>query len=586
MTVPILLPRPRRLVVEEGVHRAGRGGVEPDVAIDPVAVPRDEGYRLVVAAGRVSIVAHDDAGAFYAGRTLGQLVRQAGPDGAIPCLRIDDYPDFPHRGVMLDVSRDKVPTMDTLVAWIERLADWKVNQLQLYVEHTFAYRGHADVWAGASPLTHEEILVLDRLCRERHIELVPNQNSFGHMERWLKHARYAGLAELPYTDAQRANGEDPGYRSLSPVDPGSIALIAGLYEELLPLFSSRQINVGCDETLDLGRGLSREAVEARGAGAVYLEFLRAIHAECARHGRTMMFWGDIILNHPELIGRLPQDAIALNWGYEADHPFDAEGARFAHAGIRHYVCPGTSSWLSLAGRTDNAVGNLRAAATSGLAHGAIGYLTTDWGDYGHWQPEPVSYLGLAYGAALSWCAETNEEIDLPRALDLHVFRDAAGVMGRLAWDLGNAYLETGLALKNRSALALLSLFPDRPLDRGDLAPLTVAGLERAAGFVEDVAARLGSARMDRPDAATVVAEFGTAAALMVHGARLGLARKRADGHVVEGIGERDRRALAADLEAIEAAYRRLWLARNRPGGLDDSTARMTKLIGRYRGRNS
>ena len=114
---------------------------------------------------------------------------------ALPLLEIDDYPDFPARGVMLDVSRDKVPTMETVYGLVDWLAGLKINQFQLYTEHTFAYRQHPKVWAEATPFTSEDILALDAYCRERFIELVPNQNSFGHMHRWLKHPKYGHLAE-------------------------------------------------------------------------------------------------------------------------------------------------------------------------------------------------------------------------------------------------------------------------------------------------------------------------------------------------------------------------------------------------------
>ena len=120
-----------------------------------------------------------------------------------------------------------------------------------------------------------------------------------------------------------------------------------------------------------------------------------------------MFWGDIILQAPELIPELPQDSIALEWGYEHDHAFDERCAKFAEAGIPFYVCPGTSSWNAVAGRTDNALGNLRSAAENGLKHGAIGYLNTDWGDNGHWQYQSTAYLGYVYGAAVSWAVEAN-----------------------------------------------------------------------------------------------------------------------------------------------------------------------------------
>ncbi len=116
-------------------------------------------------------------------------------DGQIPCLKIRDWPDFPTRGVMLDISRDKVYQMQTLYTLVNQLASWKINQLQLYTEHTFAYQGHERVWLNASPMTPEEIQNLDQYCKEKFIELVPNQNSFGHMSRWLKHPEYQHLAE-------------------------------------------------------------------------------------------------------------------------------------------------------------------------------------------------------------------------------------------------------------------------------------------------------------------------------------------------------------------------------------------------------
>ena len=166
---------------------------------------------------------------------------------------------------MLDVSRNRVPTMQTLLELVDLLASWKINQLQLYTEHTFAYRNHPEVWADASPMTGEEILALDAYCRERFIELVPNQNSYGHMTRWLTHERYRPLADAPDgCDTRWGHYDYP--LSLCPVDPGSIELVRSIFDELLPHFSSRQFNIGGDETIDLGQVRSKEAVEQRRRG--------------------------------------------------------------------------------------------------------------------------------------------------------------------------------------------------------------------------------------------------------------------------------------------------------------------------------
>jgi hypothetical protein len=548
----------------------------PDVRLDSGAAGiRAEGYRLTVTPRRVVIEARDAAGAFHARSTLGQLVRLHAQAGSLPALTIEDSPDFAERGVMLDVSRDKVPTMRTLFRLIDELASLKVNRLQLYLEHTFAYRAHPLVWADASPLTAEEIETIDAYCRDRFIELVPNQNSFGHMERWLKLPEYAHLAEVtpPVGD----------YMSLCPIDPRAVDFVAGLYDELLPHFASRTFNVGCDETIDLGKGRSREAVEKLGRGRVYLDFLLKIHELVAKRGRRMQFWGDIVFEHPELIEALPRDLVALEWGYEADHPFDVQGEKFAKAGIAYQVCPGTSAWLSLGGRTSNALGNLEAAAASGLKHGASGMLITDWGDFGHWQPLPVSYLGLAYGAAQAWCHETNRGIDVAAALNAHVFADRAGALGGIARDLGDVYRETGVLVKNASVLALLLLFPERPLGEGRLAGLTVEGLERADAAAAELSAKLGDARCDRDDASLLREEFALAADLMRHGCRLGIARLAADGFAVAAIPGPTRAQLAADLGRIIPEYERVWRLRNREGGLRDSVGRFERLLLAYAG---
>lgn len=379
-----------------------------------------QSFRLRIAPGGVRVEAEDRAGLFYAVQALRSLC--AGTDTSrLPCLTAEDAPDFPVRGLMLDVSRDKVPTMHTLFALVDLLASLRYNQLQLYVEHTFAYPGHEEVWQNASPFTPEEIRTLDAYCAARCIELVPNQNSFGHLERWLAHPRYRVLAELPQGGAPLPWGGTRAYCSaLCPTDPRSLDFLRGLYDALLPNFTSRRFNVGCDETFDLcgkGRSFAQGAPGAgKTTGRVYLDFLKQVHRLVSERGREMMCWGDIILHHPELVPELPDGLTVLEWGYEADHPFEAHTRLFRESGVPFYVCPGTSSWRSLFGRHANMVANIESAARHGRANGAAGFLLTDWGDEGHWQPLAVSYPAYLYAGAVAWCAETNRRFNLVDAL--------------------------------------------------------------------------------------------------------------------------------------------------------------------------
>jgi hypothetical protein len=380
-----------------------------------------EGYTLSISKAGIRIQYRQEGGLRAAAATLRQLLREYGR--RLPRLSITDFPDFPRRGVMLDISRGRVPNLETLMSLVEHLADFKINEFQLYTEHTFAYRNYEPVWRGWGPLTGEELVKLDARCRQLGIELVPNQNSFGHLRYWLEHGPLKQLAEVaePYEGADGTFLRYP--TTLAPNHPGTLPFLRRLYDELLPHFTSRRFNVGCDETWDLGRGQSKALCEARGKGRVYVDFLNRIHREVAARGRQMMFWGDIILHHPELIRELPKDVIALNWGYEANHPFEREAAQFAKSRMPFYVCPGTSTWMTLIGRHDNAFENLRQAARAGRKHGAIGYLNTDWGDGGHPQPLAVSYAPYLVGAALSWCARTFDERLLVPVLSRDIFSD-------------------------------------------------------------------------------------------------------------------------------------------------------------------
>ena len=152
------------------------------------------------------IAAGEPRGLLHGVRSFAQLLRERAP--CLPCLEVRDAPDLPRRGFMLDVSRDRVPTEASLCALVEQLAALKLNVLQLYTEHTFAYPGHEAVWRDASPLTPEEIVRLDAFCAERGVELVPNQNGFGHMERWLRHPAYRALGELESGGSCLAPSED------------------------------------------------------------------------------------------------------------------------------------------------------------------------------------------------------------------------------------------------------------------------------------------------------------------------------------------------------------------------------------------
>lgn len=456
---------------------------------------------------------------------------------------------FADRAYMLDISRDKVPTMGTLRLIVDLLAKFEYNQFQLYTEHTFAYSTHRDVWEAASPLTAEEIRELDAYCALRGIDLVPNQNSFGHLERWLVKPAYNHLAELPQGGAPLPWGgfkKDP--TTLCPTDPASLAFLDGLYAELLPNFASGLFNVGCDETFDLlGGGRSAAAVRERGEGRVYLDFLKQVVALARKHGKRPMFWGDVILKHPELVPELPKDLIALDWGYEGNHPFMAEAAKFRAAGLEFYVCPGTSAWNSLAGRVENMRENMVAAERAGRLHGARGFLVTDWGDGGHWQPLAASLPGLVFGGMLAHEGASAAKMDLESALNGIMGVPLGGTLLRL----GTLYLRGGALRANASELFRI-LANDR-------------GYSRHPGLTEPILAEISAIAEGCRHAASAYAGGAYPnvwAQEIVYMANL----------VDAACNRRDERRL----RFLREEHDRIWKLRNRIGGMVDSRAKLPR----------
>jgi hypothetical protein len=470
---------------------------------------------------------------------------------------------------MLDISRDKVPTMETLEVLVDRLASWKINQVQLYFEHTFAYRGHEEVWRRASALSADEVRQLDAYCRARHVELVPNQNCLGHMGRWLAYERYRPMAIAPdgWPDAR---GHLHAPTTIEPLKPASLALVRELLAQLLPCFTSRRVQVGLDEPWEL-------PPERIGD---YVSWVRALRDVPELSGREMLIWGDILANHPDTLAEVPDGVTVCEWGYEDWHPFADRTAALSKAGLSHWVCPGTSSWLSVLGRVTNMIGNCRAAAEAGRTNGSRGYLTTDWGDMGHLQYLPVSEPGFAYAAAVSWCLDTNADLDLAGALDAHAFDDPAGELGAALVALGDAHRGIQAQFPNISVLVMHLYYPQLQLDRGISAGMTIDDLRGVEEGLAHAVERLARSRPTRADGDLVIDELRTAAALVALLCRDARARLAEDGWL-SSVSESKRAELATALRPLIEHHKELWLARNRPGGLDDSTAWLQHLLECY-----
>ncbi|MDY4604983.1 glycoside hydrolase family 20 zincin-like fold domain-containing protein [Clostridium tertium] len=394
----------------------------------------DEEYKLSIKKDNIEINASTSKGLFYGIQTLIQIIREYGY--SLPGVIIEDKPYFKHRGFYHDVTRGKVPKLETLMNLVDKASFYKINELQLYIEHTFAFKGMSEVWIDKDPLTSEEIILLDRYCKNKHIELIPSISTFGHLYEVLRTKSFKNLCELTETTKPEYSFVDRmAHHTLNVTDEDSIKLVGNMLEQFMPLFSSNKFNICCDETFDLGKGKSSKEADRLGIGKLYVDFLNKVISIVKEYDKEIMFWGDVILNHPDLINTIDKDAICLNWNYWCGVE-EKDTRIIAESGRKQYVCPGVGGWSHLMNLMDNAFENIYRMISYGVKYDAIGVLNTNWGDYGHINLLYSSIPGMIYGAALSWNPNIEKDFNkMYKDISILEFGDSSGTLVSLLAEL-------------------------------------------------------------------------------------------------------------------------------------------------------
>ena len=368
---------------------------------------RKEAYRLSVAPNKITIVACSNRGFLYGAATLIQLCKTS--RGEISCVDIDDEPSYSNRGYMLDVSRGRVPKMNSLKALVDKLALYKINQLQLYMENCLLLEGFEEIWSQTDPITPEEILELDCHCNKRGIELVPCIATFGHLYDLLRSESFGKYREIDVKPGESFTWYNRmRYHTINVSDPGSFTLITGILDQYMPLFRSDKINICCDETFDLGKGKSASMAAGMVYGEMYLSYVNKLVDYLQSKGKKVMIWGDIVQKYHEHIGKLNSQVTCLNWYY--DYGAKDEIVKiFSDSGLKQYVCPSVSGYSRLVNAYDKSFNNIREMAKLGKKYNAEGFLNTDWGDCGHINMPALAIPGMIYGAAQGWNVEDDRD---------------------------------------------------------------------------------------------------------------------------------------------------------------------------------
>ena len=374
---------------------------------------QEEGYLIINSGTTLSVIGASAQGVFYGAQTVKQLVSGTGPRATLGMATIRDWPAMRYRGFHDDLSRGPVPTLDFMKRQLRTFAAYKINVYSPYFEHTLEYRSHPLIGPPGGTISRADVAELVAYASRYHIDVVPEQEAFGHLHHALKYELYSTLAETPHGHV------------LAPGQPGSMTIIKQWFAEIDSIFPSKYVHIGADETFELGRGQTAERINRDSIGPVYLGFLRDIVESIKRPGKKYLFWGDVAVNHPDLVKSLPKEMVAVAWSYGASPSFDREITPFTNAGIETWVAPGVSSWNRVYPNNNIAFVNLRNFVRDGQRLGAKGLLNTSWDDDG----EAIfsqTWAGVLFGAAAGWQPGESSIEQFQKSFGRAFYRDTTG----------------------------------------------------------------------------------------------------------------------------------------------------------------
>lgn len=561
----------------------------------------EQGYILEINKASWKISFSDSYGLYYGILTFLQIWEQS-----VDCLyelRITDYPAIKNRGILIDISRDKIPTKETMFGIINKLSRMRINELQLYIQgYPFEYQGYEHLFSDETPYTKKEMKEISAYAKSKFITMIPNMNCLGHMDMWLEQEELRDFAECPEGFSfKNLYHREPG--TIDPYDEKAFEFITGLAQDLMECFDEVRFNANLDEPYELGMGKSKEIAEINQVSSIYVEYINKLNSYLNKQGYQMMMWGDVIFTHPELICELPKNIILLDWIYEGSATFKNHAKLVEKEGFEYYVCPGTSAWCSLLGRSDNMKANSKDAVEAATTYHAKGIMVTDWGDMGHWQYLPISYLGYAFTGAYSWNLSIQEET-IFYFLNQFIFKDATNCFSQTLYDLGNYYLKkdtilynTTFCFANITSKYRFESFEGYKEKMHMLATLTehiahenhipYDGFHdkmdgsKVISYINEVLSKLESIKLNIEDGALIQKEIKVNARMAIHGAKLH--------YMMNNLYESNKpeakklfQELYDDMKDIIKLHYELWIQRNKKGGFSRSVEQMKHLCKFYR----
>lgn len=355
----------------------------------------EEGYVVRIFPDKIELKAKTVKGIYYAATTLIQLLEKA--DGKLPSLEIVDWPDMKIRGISDDISRGQVSNLENFKRIISHIARYKMNTYMPYLEDMLEFEKYPSIGKGRGALTKREVSEIISFAKKNFVEVIPIFQTLGHYENILSQEEFLKYAEFP------------GAASLNVSNDETYTFLEDLLKEVFALFPSEYFHMGADESWDVGLGKSKKLVGETNIAVVHANHYKKVYNICKKYNKKVMMYGDILLDHPEILSLIPKDITIVDWHYGAQAEYSSTRI-IKDAGFNYLVSPSVWNFVSTFPVNSISLPNIKYIAKSGMENETLGMINSNWGDYGAETFKEFVLFTYAWSAQCSWDIN-NSELD-------------------------------------------------------------------------------------------------------------------------------------------------------------------------------
>ncbi len=315
-------------------------------------------------------------------------------------------------GVMIDCSRNAVPSVEGLKRFFDVISKMGYNCAMLYTEDTYEVKGEPRFGYKRGRYSVEELKEIDRYAASVGIELIPCIQTLAHLNaifRWGEYRRIQDIDDILLMEDERTE-----------------TLIENMFATLSEAISSRKIHIGMDEAHNVGRGkyLDRHGLCDR--YEILLRHLKRVCEIARKYGYEPMMWSDMFfrlgnkgeyyLDEPlkfskEITDKVPADCTMVYWDYYSNTAkrYDAMLESTKNLSDKVWFAGGSWVWGGFAPHTRYSNVRNALAIPACIRHGVRNAFLTMWGDNGGECPYASALAGLMYAVAL---AEEMDEAEM------------------------------------------------------------------------------------------------------------------------------------------------------------------------------